>query len=216
MAALEYDRHLSEVNQLRLKLAKFESTVNEKSYFVKLKTSFQKNKKTVLKPKRSSSKKHLIIISFLIFIILILIFDWIFFKNTKHYLLNFLNLINSEQILNNHETNKQNEDSNTYPTQDKSYFSKYDDIFICKKASIKSFSGNKVWDYQSNSIYVIEAKVRNLSCGVSDQNSKSTNISNEFIDVSKFSNYVICLRSNWVEEAQPYREEAVKRKLDCK
>ena len=30
MAALEYDRHLSEVNQLRLKLAKFESTVNEK------------------------------------------------------------------------------------------------------------------------------------------------------------------------------------------
>ena len=64
MAALEYDRHLSEVNQLRLKLAKFESTVNEKSYFIKLKTSFQKNKKTVLKPKRSSSKKHLIIISF--------------------------------------------------------------------------------------------------------------------------------------------------------
>ena len=97
-------------------------------------------------------------------------------------------------------------------------FSDFLDNMVCNRA-VHQFR----WDLNKIE-YVCEAKRRNLKCGVSQSYPESCNRSsvnilqkNQTINFSKninsLSDYVICIRSNWKEEYEPYVKEANKRKL---
>ena len=75
------------------------------------------------------------------------------------------------------------------------------------------------WD-KSRSEYIKEAKERGLNCGVSEirsinsNNAVSLNV-NANKSISNYSDYVICLRSQWKEDYDKYLQEAKNRGLDC-
>ncbi len=84
---------------------------------------------------------------------------------------------------------------------------------------------NGKWD-TSNNLHVIEAKNRTLDCvvegiaatfNVSDKifNNNKNFSENTDKDINNYSDYVICLRSNWKEDYKKYQLEAKRRGLDC-
>ena len=84
---------------------------------------------------------------------------------------------------------------------------------------------NGEWD-TSNNLHVIEAKNRTLDCvvegiaatfNVSDKifNNNKNFSANTDKDINNYSDYVICLRSNWKEDYKKYQLEAKRRGLDC-
>jgi len=82
---------------------------------------------------------------------------------------------------------------------------------------------NGLWR-KSNSDHVIEAKKRFLDCeiegvantfSVLNSSSKTNSLTSLQRRIVNYSDYVICLRSNWKEGYYEYKEEAKRRGLNC-